>query len=174
MGNTISSAKTVVVTSMKKGVFSRYVEFSEKCSKYQFECKSFPVVESIVNNAILFPCQVLVLSPIIAYGAITNFPLTVASHCFTVFKLGAPVLSTQYIYTMTLIRLGYNIPYLLHHYWKELCRYIKNYNRNLQLYDHPAYRQEMDRQLRFWDNVWRREDQYRQRMDDLYPNRYYR
>ena len=171
MGNTISSAKTVVVTSMKKGVFSRYVEFSEKCSKYQFECKSFPVVESIVNNGILFPCQVLVLSPIIAYGAITNFPLTVASHCFTVFKLGAPVLSTQYIYTMTLIRLGYNIPYLLHHYWKELCRYIKNYNRNLQLYDHPAYQQAMDRERRFWDNVWRHEDQYRER-NGLHPIRW--
>lgn len=125
MGNTISSIKSVVVTSIKN-VFSGYVEFSEKCSKYQFECKSFPVVETIVNNGILFPCQVLVSSPIIIYGVVTNYPVTVASHCFTVFKLGAPFLSTQYIYTMTLIRLGYNIPYFLYDLGKELSRQIRN------------------------------------------------
>ena len=33
MGNTISSIKSVVVTSIK-GVFSRYVEFSEKYTTY--------------------------------------------------------------------------------------------------------------------------------------------
>ena len=126
MGNTISSIKSVIVTSMKKGVFSRYVEFSEKCSKYQFECKSFPVVETIVNNGILFPCQVLVMTPIIIYGAVTNYPVTVVSHCFTVFKLGAPFLSTQYIYTMALIQFGYNIPYFLDEIWKYVCRQIKN------------------------------------------------
>ena len=125
MGNTISSIKSVIVTSMKKGVFSRYVEFSEKCSKYQFECKSFPVVETIVNNGILFPCQVLVMTPIIIYGAVTNYPVTVASHCFTVFKLGAPFLSTQYIYTMALIQFGYNIPYFLDETWKYVCRQAK-------------------------------------------------
>ena len=125
MGNTISSIKSVIVTSMKKGVFSRYVEFWEKCSKYQFECKSFPVVETIVNNGIIFPCQVLVMTPIIIYGAVTNYPVTVASHCFTVFKLGAPFLSTQYIYTMALIQFGYNIPYFLDETWKYVCRQAK-------------------------------------------------
>ena len=172
MGNTISSIKSVVVTSIK-GVFSRYVEFSEKCSKYQFECKSFPVVESIVNNGILFPCQVLVSSPIIIYGAVTNYPITVASHCFTVFKLGAPFLSTQYIYTMALIRLGYNIPYFLYDLGKELSHQIRNNMMDPQLIDLnnriPELVHEERRQVRMMEreiDVW---NQHRERMEILNP-----
>ena len=172
MGNTISSIKSVVVTSIK-GVFSRYVEFSEKCSKYQFECKSFPVVESIVNNGILFPCQVLVSSPIIIYGAVTNYPVTVASHCFTVFKLGAPFLSTQYICTMTLIRLGYNIPYFLYDLGKELSHQIRNNMMDPQLIDLnnriPELVHEERRQVRMMEreiDVW---NQHRERMEILNP-----
>ena len=158
MGNTISSIKSVVITSIK-GVFSRYVEFSEKCSKYEFECKSFPVVQAIVYNGILFPCQVLVSSPIIIYGVVTNYPVTVASHCFTVFKLGAPFLSTQYVYTMALLRLGYNVPYFLYDLGEELSRKIEN----------PPNQQDMDRHRRFWDNYWQHDNQYRQRMEILTP-----
>lgn len=169
MGNTIGSIKSVVVTSIK-GVFSRYVEFSEKCSKYQFECKSFPVVESIVNNGILFPCQVLVSSPIIIYGAVTNYPVTVASHCFTVFKLGAPFLSTQYIFTMTLIRLGYNIPYFLYDLGKELSRQIRNNMMDPQLIElNNRIVREEGRQVRMMEreiDVW---NQHRERMEILNP-----
>ena len=169
MGNTISSIKSVVVTSIKN-VFSGYVEFSEKCSKYQFECKSFPVVETIVNNGILFPCQVLVSSPIIIYGVVTNYPVTVASHCFTVFKLGAPFLSTQYIYTMTLIRLGYNIPYFLYDLGKELSRQIRNNMMDPHLIElnNQIVREER-RQVRMMEreiDVW---NQHRERMEILNP-----
>ena len=172
MGNTISSIKNVVVTSIK-GVFSRYVEFSEKCSKYEFECKSFPVVQAIVNNGILFPCQVLVSSPIIIYGVVTNYPVTVASHCFTVFKLGAPFLSTQYIYTMTLIRLGYNIPYFLYNLGKELSRQIRNNMMDPQLIELnnriPELVRQERRQVRMMEreiDVW---NQHRERMEILNP-----
>ena len=169
MGNTISSIKSVVVTSIKN-VFSGYVEFSEKCSKYQFECKSFPVVETIVNNGILFPCQVLVSSPIIIYGVVTNYPVTVASHCFTVFKLGAPFLSTQYIYTMTLIRLGYNIPYFLYDLGKELSRQIRNNMMDPQLIElNNRIVREEGRQVRMMEreiDVW---NQHRERMEILNP-----
>ena len=171
MGNTISSIKSVVVTSIK-GVFSRYVEFSEKFTKYQFECKSFPVVEPIINNGILFPCQVLVLSPAIICGTVVKYPVTIVSHCFTVFKLGVPVLSTQYVYTMALLRLGYNIPYFLYDLWKRLCRDIKN-RMDPQLIElnnqDPRYREAMDRNRRFWDNHWQHHNEYRQRMEILNP-----
>ena len=171
MGNTISSIKSVIVTSMKKGVFSRYVEFSEKCSKYQFECKSFPVVETIVNNGILFPCQVLVMTPIIIYGAVTNYPVTVASHCFTVFKLGAPFLSTQYIYTMALIQFGYNIPYFLDETWKYVCREAKKMMDPQLIVDNriPELVREERRQVRMMEreiDVW---NQHRERMEILNP-----
>ena len=171
MGNTISSIKSLIVTSMKKGVFSRYVEFSEKCSKYQFECKSFPVVETIVNNGILFPCQVLVMTPIIIYGAVTNYPVTVASHCFTVFKLGAPFLSTQYIYTMALIQFGYNIPYFLDETWKYVCREAKKMMDPQLIVDNriPELVREERRQVRMMEreiDVW---NQHRERMEILNP-----
>ena len=171
MGNTISSIKSLIVTSMKKGVFSRYVEFSEKCSKYQFECKSFPVVETIVNNGILFPCQVLVMTPIIIYGAVTNYPVTVASHCFTVFKLGAPFLSTQYIYIMALIQFGYNIPYFLDETWKYVCREAKKMMDPQLIVDNriPELVREERRQVRMMEreiDVW---NQHRERMEILNP-----
>jgi hypothetical protein len=171
MGNTIGSIKSVVVTSIK-GVFSRYVEFSEKCSKYQFERKSFPVVESIVNNGILFPCQVLVSSPIIIYGAVTNYPVTVASHCFTVFKLGVPVLSTQYVYTMALLRLGYNVPYFLYDLGKELSRKLENMMdpQLIELNNRiPELVRQEGRQVRMMEreiDVW---NQHRERMEILNP-----
>ena len=156
MGNTISSIKSVIVTSIK-GVFSRYVEFSEKFTNYQFECKSFPVVEPIINNGILFPCQVLVLSPAIICGTVVKYHVTLVSHYFTVFKLGVPVLSTQYVYTMALLRLGYNVPYFLYDLGKELSRKLENMM-DPQLIElnnqNPAYQQEMDRHRRFWDNHW--------------------
>ena len=67
MGNTISSIKTVVVNSIK-GVFSGYREFADRCFKYYFKCPSYPLVEGIVNNGVILPCQVVVLLPEVIFG----------------------------------------------------------------------------------------------------------
>lgn len=67
MGNTISSIKTVVVNSIK-GVFSGYHEFANRCFVYYFKCPSYPLVEDIVNNVVILPCQIVVLLPEVIYG----------------------------------------------------------------------------------------------------------
>ena len=136
MGNTISSIKTVVVNSIK-GVLSGYREFAEKCFAYKFTCPSYPLVENIVNNGVIYPCKVVVLLPaavtieviygvsaiagtlvydgsIHAYETIIKYPeATVDSlavlgcHYYTVFILEVPA-----------FRLGYFgvMGYLLMHY----------------------------------------------------------
>tara|TARA_Y100000992_G_scaffold209530_1_gene143708 strand:- start:271 stop:723 length:453 start_codon:yes stop_codon:yes gene_type:complete len=104
MGNTISSIKSG---------FSRYFEFVDNCLKYQFKCESYPLVEKIVDVGIILPCQIIVLSPILAsrlpIHALYHYPVISLSHCFVIFKLGVPFLSKKYILTMGCLQLGYYI-----------------------------------------------------------------
>tara|TARA_Y200000002_G_C22681261_1_gene664176 strand:+ start:1811 stop:2410 length:600 start_codon:yes stop_codon:yes gene_type:complete len=60
MGNTISSIKTVVVNSIKN-VFSGYREFADRCFKYYFRCPSYPLVENIINDGVIYPCKIVVV-----------------------------------------------------------------------------------------------------------------
>ena len=124
MGNTISSIKTVVVNSIK-GVFSGYREFADRCFKYYFKCPSYPLVEDIVNNGVILPCQIVVLLPqviygvsmiafegsIFAYETIKNYPeetvVFLGSHYITVFRAKVPVFSIVYPIVMAYCVVGY-------------------------------------------------------------------
>ena len=120
MGNTISSIKTVVVNSIK-GVFSGYDKLVKKCSAYKFTCPSYPLVEDIVHNGVILPCQIVVLLPkviygvsAIAYDTIIKYPeVTVDSlavlgcHYCTVFILKVPAFRLGYIGVMGYLLIHY-------------------------------------------------------------------
>ena len=141
MGNAISSIK---------GVFSRYWEFSEKCTEYRFECPSFPVVEGIVNNVILFPFQVLVLSPYIVCGAVKTYPITLASHCFTVFKLGVPVYSLEYAYSMAIVG---SVTYILYEGGKGIYETMSDPEKRNEFW--ISFKKRYERDMRFYDLHYR-------------------
>ncbi len=68
--NSINSIKGVItiVDNSIKGVFSEYDKLVEKCSAYKFTCPSYPLVEGIVHNGVILPCQIVVLLPKVIYG----------------------------------------------------------------------------------------------------------
>ena len=130
--NSIKGVITIVDNSIK-GVFTGYRELVEKCSAYKFTCPSYPLVENIVNNGVIYPCQVVVLLPkviyevstiagtlvydgsIHAYETIIKYPeetvdslAVLGCHYYTVFILEVPAFRLGYIGVMGI---------LLMHYW---------------------------------------------------------
>ena len=108
MGNTISFIKSGFSTCWE------FVQgFAEGVVDYHFECKSYPLVENIVDMGIILPCQFLLYSPLfitgLSVGALRNYPVMTLSHCFVIFKLGVPFFSKKYILIMGCLQLGYYI-----------------------------------------------------------------
>ena len=158
MGNTISSIKTVVVNSIK-GVFSGYREFADRCFKYYFRCPSYPLVENIVNNGVIYPCQVVVvLAEIIcgismdAYETIKNYPeetvVFLGSHYITVFSAKVPVFSIVYPIVMAYCVVGYycvRVPITdMYNHTMYTITGQSNYLRNIWLQPGPIIHDEQE------------------------------